>query len=59
MMVVDTSLCTGCANCTLVCPVQADTMDTATQKATIDPDLCIECYACMNVCPVGAISDKS
>lgn len=45
--------CTGCAECTAVCPVDAVRLKGG--KAVIDPSKCVTCGKCVEVCPENAI----
>jgi Pyruvate/2-oxoacid:ferredoxin oxidoreductase delta subunit len=61
-MMIDSTLCTGCDNCMLYCPVEAIVVtEKKTSKGkvikTVDLDLCVECGNCLRagVCPVDAI----
>jgi heterodisulfide reductase subunit A2 len=63
---VDMDKCTGCGECTLVCPVvkpskfevnlkptkaiAAHFPQAVPQRYSIDPDACIKCYKCADVC---------
>ncbi|UCF62372.1 MAG: hydrogenase iron-sulfur subunit [Anaerolineaceae bacterium] len=56
---VDESLCTGCGNCSQICPTFAITLekrDGLLSLATVDLLRCIGCGNCVVVCPVKAIS---
>lgn len=50
---VDRSLCVGCKDCQIVCPVDAVTIIDG--KATIDQDKCINCSICVKACQYRAI----
>jgi ferredoxin len=50
---VESSHCTGCAQCTGVC--QVDAIRIIEGKAVIDPTKCVKCGKCVEVCPVNAI----
>jgi ferredoxin len=50
---VDALRCTGCAECTSVCPVDAVRLKGG--KAIIDPSKCVTCGKCVEVCPENAI----
>ncbi len=52
--IVDLDECTGCANCTEVCPPGALSMEEG--KVLLTEDLCEECGFCAAECPVGAIT---
>jgi len=57
--VIDPELCTGCGNCSQVCPtnaVQLGRRDGILSLSTIDELRCIGCGNCVVVCPVKAIS---
>lgn len=56
---IDAALCTGCGNCTQVCPVNAiclERRDGVLSLSTVDELRCIGCGNCVVVCPVKAIS---
>lgn len=56
---IDTSLCTGCGNCTQVCPMTAITLekrDGILSLSDINPLRCTGCGNCVVVCPVKAIT---
>jgi heterodisulfide reductase subunit A len=56
---IDASLCTGCANCSQVCPTSTIHMtkrDSVLSLASVDAMRCIGCGNCVVVCPVKAIS---
>lgn len=56
---IDPALCTGCGNCSQVCPANAvhlERRDGILSLSTIDELLCIGCGNCVVVCPVKAIS---
>lgn len=50
---VDVEKCTGCGNCSEVCPVEAIAVN---DKAKIDADTCVDCGTCVDECPVQAIT---
>lgn len=50
---IDPARCTGCAQCTSVCPV--DAVRLTGPKAVIDPTKCTACGRCVESCPVDAI----
>jgi len=51
---INHELCTGCATCVDVCPVEAISIDN--DKAVVDGDACVDCGTCVDECPVEAIS---
>ncbi|TLN09762.1 hydrogenase iron-sulfur subunit [bacterium] len=56
---INPELCTGCGNCTQVCPANAvhlERRDGVLSLSTIDELLCIGCGNCAVICPVKAIS---
>lgn len=56
---IDPALCTGCGNCTQVCPgnaVHLEKRDGILSISEVDDLRCIGCGNCVVVCPVKAIS---
>ncbi|TAN41460.1 MAG: 4Fe-4S dicluster domain-containing protein [Nitrospirae bacterium] len=54
-LMLDREKCTGCGNCTEVCPHAV--LSVRDKKASItDLDKCMECGACETNCPFGAIT---
>jgi heterodisulfide reductase subunit A len=56
---IDASLCTGCGNCTQVCPMTAITLekrDGILSLSAVNPLRCTGCGNCVVVCPVKAIT---
>jgi len=56
---IDSALCTGCGNCTSVCPTTAiklERSDGILSLCEIDEMRCFGCGNCVVVCPVKAIS---
>ena len=51
----DAEKCTGCQQCTLVCPHGVFAMD-GNRAALADRDACIECGACARNCAFDAIT---
>ena len=54
----DVAKCTGCQQCTLVCPHGVFVMD-GTRAKLVDRDACIECGACARNCDFGAIEVRA
>lgn len=52
-LIVNAEDCTGCGECTEVCPYGA--VEVIDGDAVIDPAACHFCYRCVEVCPEGAI----
>ncbi len=55
---VDAAVCTGCGNCTPVCPTSAITLqkrDSVLSLATVEALRCIGCGDCVVACPTKAI----
>ncbi len=50
--VVNRERCTGCGNCTDVCPTEAIRIEDGKAVITME---CVDCGACPRVCPEGAI----
>ena len=50
---VTPSLCVGCDDCVLICPVSAITL--VNGKAVIDAQTCIGCKSCNKICSYGAV----
>ncbi len=50
---VDPTRCSGCGDCTRLCPVSA--IELVNGSSSIDPDLCIGCGQCIGVCTHDAI----
>lgn len=50
---VDRSSCTGCGDCSSVCPV--DAVEMIDGRSYIDPETCIGCGFCQGVCSYDAI----
>jgi ferredoxin len=55
-VIVDLSLCDGCANCVESCPMAAILI--VDGKASVDEDACSDCGACESECPTGAIQSQ-
>ena len=53
MIVIDQTLCAGCATCVTVCPVEAIECP---GMAEVEADICTECLECLDFCPTDAIS---
>jgi heterodisulfide reductase subunit A len=56
---IDSTLCTGCGNCTPVCPVSAIKLERSDGVLSLSEINKLRCYGCGNcvvVCPVNAIS---
>jgi heterodisulfide reductase subunit A len=56
---IDPAVCTGCGNCTQVCPTSAihlEKRDGVLSLSEVDDLRCIGCGNCVVVCPVKAIS---
>jgi ferredoxin len=60
--VVDLETCTGCGECSAVCPVEAMTMVSANdplhtrkKKAKLDETLCLGCAVCVRVCKTKSL----
>ncbi len=51
---IDSSSCSGCADCVRVCPNDAIYLD-ASGKASIDQSKCTKCGKCVTACPNSAI----
>ncbi|MBN2534354.1 MAG: 4Fe-4S binding protein [Spirochaetales bacterium] len=47
----NTHLCTGCANCMRVCPVDAREVYMEKEKSSIRSPECIQCFKCVEACP--------
>jgi len=54
----DAGLCTGCTNCTLVCPHAVFRMEDK-RAALVDRNACMECGACARNCEPGAIKVRA
>ena len=54
----DVEKCTGCGQCTLVCPHGVFVMD-GNRAKIVDRGACMECGACALNCAYGAIDVKS
>jgi heterodisulfide reductase subunit A2 len=57
--VINPELCTGCGNCSNVCPtnsIQLEKRDGILSLSSVDALRCIGCGNCVVVCPVKAIS---
>jgi Pyruvate/2-oxoacid:ferredoxin oxidoreductase delta subunit len=56
--VIDSQNCTGCEQCSQLCPVEAimpRSVHSSNGRVRIDTDLCLGCGVCANGCPVDAI----
>lgn len=51
----DEVLCTHCGVCTVMCPVDALSIDRNTLKVEFDSSKCIVCGACIKSCPPRAM----
>lgn len=49
---VNKDKCTGCGDCTDVCPTEAIRIENGKANITLE---CVDCGACPRVCPEGAI----
>jgi NAD-dependent dihydropyrimidine dehydrogenase PreA subunit len=54
----DREKCTGCQQCTLVCPHGVFAME-GNRAVLVDRDACIECGACALNCDFGAIEVRA
>jgi len=45
-MRIDPQKCVACGNCVAICPMDAISVDTRTNRAVINTDECVECYTC-------------
>jgi NAD-dependent dihydropyrimidine dehydrogenase PreA subunit len=54
----DPAKCTGCQQCTLVCPRAVFVME-GNRTVLVDRDACIECGACARNCAFGAIEVRA
>ena len=55
---LDSSLCTGCGMCAIVCPHHVFNVENG-KAVIIDIDSCMECGACSKNCRFGALSVRS
>jgi len=53
MILVDQTVCAGCAICVTTCPVGAIECP---GMVVIDVDICTECLECLDFCPTDALS---
>ncbi|MDD1708704.1 MAG: nitroreductase family protein [Methanoregulaceae archaeon] len=56
---IDTSLCSGCGICMILCPHSIPVLNEETEKAAINPiaaPYCSRCGHCESACPEGAIA---
>ena len=63
---IDGAVCTGCGKCVSLCPVEAMTLETASdphklgrKKAKLDANQCLGCGVCLKGCAVSALQLKS
>ncbi len=54
---VDTSVCSGCGSCVVICKENAFEMSEDGESVTYDEEACIACGKCLNICPTGAITE--
>ncbi len=56
-MYIDDEICTNCAKCIPVCPVDAIYVDRIRKHVALDQDLCVECGVCYRsgVCEVAGL----
>ncbi|NIZ40717.1 4Fe-4S binding protein [Entomospira entomophila] len=47
--------CVSCGECSLICPVQAITMDRGL-TAVVNSTICVGCSQCATSCPAGVIT---
>lgn len=54
---IDPAQCTGCGQCTRICPVEAVTLTqpAAGNTVALDAQICLGCGVCARACPAGAI----
>lgn len=57
-LALDSDKCTGCGNCTVVCPHGVFVIKEK-KAEIIERDACMECGACSQNCPFEAISVRS
>lgn len=55
MIAFHPELCTGCAGCVPICPVNSLSIDRG--RLTISEN-CIDCGKCVDLCPYGALGEK-
>ncbi len=56
-VIIDASLCDGCARCVTICPTDVMRMDAAGGKAVVTyPEDCHVCFLCVEDCKPRAIS---
>ena len=56
IVIIDESLCVGCAKCVELCPKKILYIDKATQKCKVtDETKCDKLRGCERICPVNAI----
>ena len=51
---VDKEKCSGCGECSEVCPL--DAIEIQEDVAVVNPDECSDCGSCVDVCPTEAIA---
>ncbi len=56
---IDEELCTGCQQCTIICPATALEMNETKHSQMIEGADCISCGACTAVCHTTAITIES
>ena len=56
IVIIDESLCVGCAKCVELCPKKILYIDKTTQKCKVtDETKCDKLRGCERICPVNAI----